>query len=86
MYIFDIDLGLNREYEDLVSDMIKYIVAYAIMLLLGKFMYGKYDSHTIQYAMFFMIGILFYHLVVKKVIHFNFDDNTKEGFFNYSLY
>jgi hypothetical protein len=68
--VLKFDINLFDEYKDLVEDLVKYITIYVVY----NFMYSYVNDNEMLSNEFIMniiymsIGIIFYNLVIRKII------------------
>ena len=79
--LFQIDFNLGKNYCEWLDDLLKFSTFLTIIHIFGMFG-GKSRKmgEFIQSLVVTLIGLTFYHLVVKKVIKVISDCNEKEGF------
>ncbi len=70
MSLFKLDLNVEEEYKELLTDVIKYssilIIAYIMQNMSSKLDFMNEDFFDA--ATYIMIGVITYHLVIKKII------------------
>ena len=79
--LFQIDLNLTKDYSDLFEDLLKFAVMLFTVSVLSA-IGGKIKNfgEVFQNILFTIVGLAFYHLVVKKVVKFVFSNDVEEGF------
>lgn len=81
--LFHIDLGLSKEYKEWVDDLLLFSTFMFVLHLFQTFSTkGKKFLSTdfVQHFLVTLIGVTFYHLVIKKVVQVVYSDDAKEGF------
>lgn len=72
MSLFNIKLPLNSEYVDLVNDVLMITSALFFAYIIFKTASKKksiFDSY-LEFYVFIVFGVLYHHLLVKKLIQF----------------
>lgn len=80
--LFHIDFNLPKEYVEWIDDLVKFgtflTVIHAFGLMAGK---SKKTGEFLQNLLVTLVGLTFYHLVVKKVIKIIYkSEQAEEGF------
>ena len=79
--LFHIDLGLLEEYDSFLTDVLKWL-SILFTLHLFKVVGGSsklFNTEFFQNALIAIVGLALYHLVVKKIIKFVYNEK-EEGF------
>lgn len=79
--LFHIDLNLPKEYCVWMEDLLKFgtflTVIHIFGIIAGK---SKKTGEFLQNLLITLIGLTFYHLVVKKIVKLMHKSNEEEGF------
>jgi hypothetical protein len=61
-----------NEYVELLTELVKIVTIFTIVYLLNSYSTDKglFESDPIDIAIYYTLGVAFYHLVVKKLISF----------------
>ena len=81
--LFQIDLGLSKEYKDYINDLLLFSTFMFVLHVFQTFSTkGKrfLNGDFVQQFMVTLIGISFYHLVIKKLFKIVYSDEVKEGY------
>jgi len=72
MTLFKIELDLEQNYKDLITEILKVLTIFAIVYLLNSFSSNKgiFDAEPTDIIVYYGLGILFYYLVIQKVVVF----------------
>lgn len=62
--LYKIDLNLEKEYIDIIEQLLKIIFSYIFLLLVE----GNIKPDVLSLLTYTLVGNLFYHLVFKKII------------------
>ncbi len=83
--LFVINLGLEKDYEAWINDLIKVLTFRTVQNVLTNYANGTpnkmLDKKWVQDTIFILLGFSVYHLVVKKLIKVS--NNKNEKFINY---
>jgi len=79
--LFHIDLNLSKDYCLWLEDIFKF-ATFLTVLHIFSLIGGKTRStgEFLQNLIVTLIGLTFYHLILKKVLTFVYKCNEKEGF------
>jgi hypothetical protein len=79
--LFHIDFNLPKEYCEWINDLLKFAtfltVVHIFGLIAGK---SKKSGEFFQNLLVTLIGLTFYHLIVKKIIKIIYKSDQEEGF------
>jgi len=80
--LFHIDLGLLEEYDNFLSDVLKWL---SILFTMHAFkVIGSNASllsgELLQNSLIAIVGLALYHLVIKKTVKFIYSEKSEEGF------
>ena len=79
--LFHIDLGLLEEYDNFLTDVLKWL-SILFTLHLFKVVGGTskmFNAEFFQNALIAVVGLALYHLVIKKTVRFVYNEK-EEGF------
>ena len=80
--LFHIDLGLLEEYDDFLSDVLKWL---SILFTMHTFKVigghaQLFSGELFQNSLIAFVGLALFHLIIKKTIKFVYSDKAEEGF------
>lgn len=80
--LFHIDFNLPKEYSEWIDDLLRFgtllTVVHLFGMIAGK---SKNSGDFFQNLLITLVGLTFYHLVVKKIVKVvDVSNNNEEGF------
>lgn len=72
MTLFRIDLDLEQNYKDLITEVLKVLTVFSVVYLMNTYSSSKsiFDADPTDFLVYYGLGVLFYYLVVKQIIEF----------------
>ena len=69
MAVIVLDVG---EYVEFLTELVKIITIFAVVYILNSYSSNKgvFQADSVDIAIYYTLGVAFYHLVVKKLIAF----------------
>ena len=80
--LFHVDLGLLEEYDNFLSDVLKWLsilFTMHVFKVIGGNSY-LFSGELFQNSLIAIVGLGLYHLVIKKIVKFVYSDRAEEGF------
>ena len=82
--IIQLDIGLSPEYKEWIEDLIKFFTFSVVAHFLANASQGTsgqiFTWTWLKSALFLLIGLSFYHLVVKKLFTLVYNDDVGDGY------
>ena len=67
-----LNIHVEKEYKELFNDLYKYFVILSILIILSSYSNSQFSklllSSSKEILLFCLIGLCFYHLVMKRLI------------------
>ena len=79
--LFQIQLPVSKDYEPVIYDISRAIVIQLCIHIFYSLITPEhkiFSPHFLKIFFFMIIGIMFYWLIFKKLIRFNFKDNNND--------
>lgn len=72
MALFKIELDLEQNYKDLITEVLKVLTVFAVVYLMNSYSSNKsiFESEPTDFLVYYGLGVLFYYLVIKQVVIF----------------
>ena len=70
MTLFKIELNLEQNYKDLITEILKKLTIFTVVYLLNSYSSNKgiFDAEPTDIIVYYGLGVFFYYLVIQKIV------------------